>query len=183
MDILDHLTKEHRETLQTIDRLKDTDAGQERDSLLDELVESLETHMAVEERFVYPLSEEHGDEEDAEEGTDEHDLIRTALAEVKERAAEGAFVAALEVLEKGVQHHVDDEENETFPILRERAADELAELDPEELEAKVEQNGSGGDGGGDEPTRDELYEKAKDQDVSGRSTMNKDELADAVDES
>lgn len=180
MDILDHLTHEHREVEQLIAQLKETDAGEKRESLLGELTESLGTHMAVEERFIYPISASHGDEEDAEEGSDEHDLIRTALAEVQERAEEGAFVAALEVLEKGIQHHVEDEETETFPILRERAADELAELDPEELEAKVKQSGSSD---GDEPTRDELYEKAKKQDVSGRSTMNKDELADAVDES
>ncbi len=29
-------------------------------------------------------------------------------------------------------------------------------------------------------TRDELYEQAKELDITGRSTMSKDELADAV---
>lgn len=185
MDILDHLTEEHRKVEDLIDQLKETDAGETRESLLDELTESLKTHMAVEERFVYPLSAAHGDEEDAEEGTDEHDLIRTALAEVHDRVEEGAFGAALEVLEKGISHHVDDEENETFPTLRERAGDELDRLDPEELEQKVKSDGGvdGGGGGGQEPTRDELYEKAQEQDVEGRSSMNKAELEDAVGES
>lgn len=34
--------------------------------------------------------------------------------------------------------------------------------------------------GGDEPTKAELYEKAKQRDVSGRSKMSKDELQKAV---
>jgi hypothetical protein len=38
-----------------------------------------------------------------------------------------------------------------------------------------------GDADGDGPTRDELYEKAKEQDVPGRSSMTKEELRDAVD--
>jgi hypothetical protein len=33
----------------------------------------------------------------------------------------------------------------------------------------------------DGPTRDELYEQAKDADIPGRSTMTKDELAAALD--
>jgi hypothetical protein len=34
----------------------------------------------------------------------------------------------------------------------------------------------------DEPTRDELYERAKELDIQGRSDMNKDELAAAVED-
>ncbi len=42
----------------------------------------------------------------------------------------------------------------------------------------------GGDGSGDEgePTKGELYEKAKDRDISGRSKMDKGELKSAIDD-
>ncbi|HEV2057806.1 MAG TPA: ChaB family protein [Solirubrobacteraceae bacterium] len=40
-------------------------------------------------------------------------------------------------------------------------------------------SGDSGDGGG-EPTKGELYEKAKQRDISGRSKMSKDELQKAV---
>lgn len=45
-----------------------------------------------------------------------------------------------------------------------------------------ELKGDSGDAGdaGDEPTKGELYEKAKQRDVSGRSKMSKDELQKAV---
>ena len=40
--------------------------------------------------------------------------------------------------------------------------------------------GSSGGSSGDGKTKDELYEEAKEQDVEGRSNMNKAELKDAV---
>ena len=40
--------------------------------------------------------------------------------------------------------------------------------------------GSGSSGDVSEMTRDELYEKAKELEIEGRSTMSKDELAKAV---
>jgi DNA end-binding protein Ku len=41
-------------------------------------------------------------------------------------------------------------------------------------------NGGNGRGGAEEPSKDELLERARRLDVKGRSTMSKDELADAV---
>lgn len=41
-------------------------------------------------------------------------------------------------------------------------------------------SGSSSGGGSDEPTKAELYEKAKDEGVDGRSKMDKGELKDAV---
>lgn len=37
------------------------------------------------------------------------------------------------------------------------------------------------DDSGDQPTKDELYEEAKQRDIAGRSNMSKDELQKAVD--
>ena len=85
----------------------------------------------------------------------------------------------------------EDEEGEMFPKLREQAADRIAALgSPDELEAAVEADGddeqalkgevSGRGQVSDDLTRDELYEKAKDAGIEGRSSMTKDELKDAL---
>ncbi|MCU1372195.1 MAG: hypothetical protein JWO77_3389 [Ilumatobacteraceae bacterium] len=176
MDVLDHLIEEHRKVERLLAQIKESDPGSERDRLFGEIEASLSTHMAVEERFLYPLIAEHIGEDDAEDATDEHTLAREALASVKERLEEGAFEAAVDILEKGIAHHVEEEEDELFPELREKAAGQLAEMDPEDLESKVE---TGPDG---DLTKADLYEKAKEADVEGRSTMTKDELAEAVDD-
>lgn len=176
-DVLDHLTEEHRKVEQLLARLKETDPGDERQRLFDELRSSLATHMAVEERFLYPILADVEDDEEAEDATDEHELARAGLEEAAKRLEEGAFAAAIDTLEAGIAHHVEEEESDQFPALREKAGDRIAALDPEELEAAVE---SGGDAEG--KTRDELYEEAKEAGIEGRSSMTKDELADALDQ-
>ncbi|MCU1355838.1 MAG: hypothetical protein JWM89_1256 [Acidimicrobiales bacterium] len=173
MDVLDHLMDEHRKVEGLLTRLKSSEPGQDREAMFRELSESLEVHMKVEERFIYPLMAEHLDAETADEAEDEHALTRDGLAGARDRLEEGAFEAAIEVLQAGIGHHVQEEESELFPELRQKAAAELAELDPNDLEAQVEVGGAG-------PTRDELYEKAKAEGVEGRSTMTKGELAEAV---
>ena len=51
----------------------------------------------------------------------------------------------------------------------------VAEKKGDHWELKDDSGGSGG-----EPSKEELYEKAKEQDVEGRSKMSKDELQKAV---
>ena len=174
MEILDHLTEEHRKVEQMMKRLGETDPGQERDRLVDELVESLTVQMKVEERFLYPIVSEVEGDETEKEAEVEHALAREGLQKLRKLAYEPGFGAAVDMLRAGVGHHVEDEEKEIFPALRKQAADRLSELDPEELERKVK------DGSSSDLTKEELYEKAKRADIPGRSQMTKDELAEAV---
>lgn len=174
MDVLDHLIEEHRKVERLLAEIKQSDPGAERDRLFAEIDTSLRTHMAVEERFLYPLIAEHIGKEEADDATDEHTLARAGLASVKERLEEGAFEAAVDILEQGISHHVSEEEEELFPELREKAGDQLAGLDPEQLEDEVTPDADV------DLTRDELYEQAKDADIEGRSSMTKDELAAAL---
>jgi iron-sulfur cluster repair protein YtfE (RIC family) len=168
-DVLDHLIEEHRKVERLLARLKESEPGTERQVLFDELRSSLDTHMAVEEQFVYTLMAEHLGEEAAADATDEHELARAGLAEAAKRLEEGAFEAAIEILEAGIGHHVEEEETDQFPALREKAGPQLAAMDPEKLETAVK-------------TREELYEEAKEAGIEGRSKMDKQELAEAVGE-
>lgn len=168
MDLLDHLTQEHREAENVIAQLAETEPGAERDRLIEELTSALHKHMEVEEQFVYPITAEVVGEDDAEEGNNEHDLVRQGLKELRELKDEPGFAAALDMVKAGIEHHVEDEEGEMFPQLREKAGERLAQLDPEQLEQTIDL------------TKEQLLRKAREAGVEGRSDMSRDELARAL---
>jgi hypothetical protein len=90
-----------------------------------------------------------------------------------------------------LRHHVEEEEQDLLPVLSEKATDgQRSELGARFAAVtgsdEVRPDASAPPGATDsfdpsEATRAELYEKAKEQDVPGRSKMSKAELAKAVD--
>ena len=126
MDVLDHLTEEHRKVERLLDQLADSDEGAEREELISELESSLGTHMEVEERFVYPIVTDVLGAEDKHEGVNEHDLARDGLVKLRELQDEPGFGAAVDMLKAGIGHHVEEEERDMFPKLRQDATDRIA---------------------------------------------------------
>lgn len=160
MDItlLDTLEQQHRDVERIFAKLEKAEEAEQQEPLVAELESSLSEHMQIEETQVYPelaaLDAEMGEEAEIE-----HELARTGLSQLKGLIGQPGFGAAVAMLQAGIDHHVQEEEQEAFPKLR---------------------KANGGSSTGEEHTRDELYEMAKQQDVEGRSTMTKDELAKAV---
>jgi hemerythrin superfamily protein len=177
MDVLTHLIKEHREVETMLDKLADSEEGYERKATVAELTQSLTTHMKVEERFVYPIVKDVVGDEEEQEAENEHQLARDGLQKLTEMVSEPGFGAAVDMVKAGIKHHVDEEEDEIFPELRKKASDRIDALGvPDELEAQVTSGRTG------TITKQELYEEAKEADIPGRSSMSKDELAEALNE-
>lgn len=162
-ELLNTLESQHREAEDLLAQLEDATEASEQQPLVDKLVAAMEEHMAIEEQEVYPELERI-DGELAEEANVEHGLAREGLSKLQTMVGQPGFGAAVEMVKGGISHHVEDEETEAFPKLRKALGL------------------SGGSSSSDGPTRDELYEKAKEAGVEGRSTMTKDELAEAVGE-
>jgi hypothetical protein len=79
-----------------------------------------------------------------------------------------------------LRHHIEEEEQELLPVLETEASSEKrADLAGRFADATGWTGKDSSDLG--EPTRAELYDKAREQKVPGRSAMNKAELAEAVD--
>jgi iron-sulfur cluster repair protein YtfE (RIC family) len=201
------LIQDHREVEQLFEQIKEPE-GDERQQLVATLAQSLRLHFVLEEDLVYPLVAEDVEAEMAEEGEIEHGLARDGLQKVEELSPDGpGFEAALEMLAAGIEHHVQDEETEAFPKLREQLdgdeqadlgrrlseAREQAEADPAGLrpgrkrgKSDGRSNGHASNGSkaarsdGKEPTKKELLEQAKKAGIEHRSSMTKAELADAL---
>jgi len=177
MDILDHLTKEHRKVEQLLHQLDSSDDGEQRRVLVRQLSKSLEVHMTVEELALYPIVTDLLGEETGNEAEAEHTLTREGLAKLNDIVDEPGFIAAVEMLQAGIGHHVSDEEEKVFPQLREQASEQLAKLDPDELEQRAKEQLAKGSV---DLTKEELYRQAQEAEISGRSSMTKEELAQAV---
>jgi hemerythrin-like domain-containing protein len=213
-DPLEMLTNEHRQAEQLMGRLEDAD-GDEQRQLCEQLAEMLTMHMDLEEEHVYPMVQRLVGDEEAEEANTEHRLAREGVANLTELVGEPGFGDALEMLKAGIKHHVEEEENEVFPELRDKVdegeldelgtilerahgadADRDDDLDDDERqldspqldldaaddrnEARRATSGNGSGSGDNEPSKQELYERAKEMGIKGRSSMTKQELARAV---
>jgi iron-sulfur cluster repair protein YtfE (RIC family) len=166
-DLLAQLEAEHDEVAKLLEQLEQAEEPAKRDRLLTEIEQALAAHMEIEEREVYPLLAQL-DGEMAEEANVEHEGARELIGKLRSLGVDqpgfGGVVAAL----KGaIEHHVEDEESEAFPKLREAFGGDLA-------------GAADADADVDGKSRDELYERAQELDIPGRSSMTKDELAKAI---
>ena len=132
------LKADHREVAQLLDRLGDTDEGAERENLVSEVETKLGLHMELEESFVYSLIEEHVGAEDREEADIEHGLVRETLTKLREMVEQPGFGAVVEMLKGGITHHVEEEEREILPELKDAMGNaEWRELGDRLAEARL----------------------------------------------
>lgn len=84
----------------------------------------LEVHMQGEEQFIYPAVQEEveGDEEDKEkvlEAYEEHHVAKGVLAEIIDLPEDDErWKAKVKVLKEIVEHHIEEEEEELFKVIR-----------------------------------------------------------------
>jgi iron-sulfur cluster repair protein YtfE (RIC family) len=181
MDVTKMLEADHREVEDLFARIEASE-GAERQPMIDELATSLRAHMALEEAVVYPAMKPVVGDEAVEEGNVEHQLGRKVLEDVLRLApAEPGFGAALDALKAGIQHHVDEEEDEVFPTLRRQGKDVLAAMATPFMQKRVELGMPvDADALAASSTKDELLAEAQSADVEGASSMTKAELAEAL---
>ncbi len=138
-DVVTMLEQDHREVEELFEKIKNTN-GAVRAQLVTRLAADLRLHMKVEESIVYPAIAKQVDDGDdmVEEAKTEHEGARKVLADVEKLSPnEPGFDGALEMLEAGISHHVEEEEDEVFPKLRESvSAEELADLGEKVAAAK-----------------------------------------------
>ena len=121
VNLLDRLEQEHRDVEAIFARMQKANQESEQRSLVEQLESALTPHMQIEETQVYPMVAQL-DQDMATEAETEHDEARDALSMLKEQIGQEGFSEALETLKSGIEHHVQEEEGETFPRLRQSAA-------------------------------------------------------------
>jgi hemerythrin superfamily protein len=87
-----------------------------------EMIRELSVHAAIEEQVFYPAvrKQVEGTDDTVLEGLEEHHVVKWTLSELDGMSpSEERFKAKTTVLIESVRHHVEEEEGELFPKVRE----------------------------------------------------------------
>ena len=159
---------------------KDT---KEAAQLAADIMEELTVHTTIEEEIFYPAVHEMSDKLAAavDEGVEEHHVVKILLDEIEGlEPGTDEWTAKMTVVIESVEHHVEEEENEMFPKVRSSSDASRREALGDELEARKAELGAPTFADKADLSTRELSEKAREQEIPGRSTMDHDELAATV---
>lgn len=124
-DALEFIKQDHDEFRDLLNRYEeiDVDDHDAKKELIDALIERVAKHSAMEEEAFYPFVMEQvpDAEDDIREEIEEHHVVELIMAELKAMDADDEqFDAKVEVFAENLLHHLEEEEGELFPMLREQ---------------------------------------------------------------
>lgn len=131
-DVITLITKDHREMEKLFARLEDRRS--DRSALLHQVSAMLTAHSRAEEDGVYPaIAREAGEEGEIEHSQEEHHEAESLLQVLERTDPDSAdFDSRLHEFIDAVKHHIEEEETEILPALKEsvsrRRLNELGEV-------------------------------------------------------
>ena len=121
MDALKLLEQDHRKVKILFREAKDAKDSAQKKQIFDKIDTELEIHTHIEETVFYPAIETRDEfKEMVAEALEEHEEAKTLIDELEDlNAEEDEFNSTLDELIEAVEHHVEEEEGEMFPKIRE----------------------------------------------------------------
>jgi hemerythrin superfamily protein len=158
------------------DQEKDSDEGTRRE-IAQKICAELTIHAQVEEELFYPWLRENLEDDDmdmVEEAQVEHQTAKDLIAQLEGASdIDEVYNAKVKVLSEYIKHHVQEEENEIFPEVRDEQ-EELDELGQEIVARKAElkeEMGLAEEGEEDEEEEPGATAKARGKSSSRESTQ------------
>ena len=129
MDIYARIKKDHDEARELIAKIKDTSSGDKRAELFEYFARDMWLHHKLEEAVFYrTLVEKRKTRGEAFEAENEHHVANGLLEELETMPADTPeWMAKFGVLTELIEHHMEEEEEDTFEEAREVLPDEIAE--------------------------------------------------------
>jgi hemerythrin superfamily protein len=133
MKATDLLKKQHRQVEKLFKQCEKTEDARQRRQFMEQIASALRLHTKLEEEVFYPAVREIGSskaEEMIDEAFEEHHVVDLVLAELpKVDPEDERFQAKMTVLSELVEHHVEEEEEEMFPMAEKKlGAERIKEL-------------------------------------------------------
>jgi len=119
VDAIELLKGQHQEVNALFKKIEKAEEDEKQD-LFDQLADALAVHTAIEEKHFYPATRNARTEELLQEAVEEHLSAKRVIADLLEMSPEDPqFEAKVSLLKEQIEHHVEEEENELFPKVRE----------------------------------------------------------------
>lgn len=174
MNAVDLLLDQHRHTEALFEEYMGAEDDDARRRVAGQIIETLWVHHQIEEHVFYPavLDRLPDMKDEIDEDLEEHRALERQLEQMRGSDVDDErYDALVEVTEELVDHHFEEEEDDLFPVVREEFADDVLEEMGERMDALSRQL---------RKTREELVEEARAAGVTGYSDMNKQQLAEAI---
>jgi len=124
-DAIGLLEADHREVDALFEAFEAASGNAEKKALADKICLALKVHTQIEEELFYPPAREKtGDGDLVDEAIVEHTGAKTLVAQIEAMLpGQPLYDAKMKVLSEQVRHHVEEEETELFPEVRETRID------------------------------------------------------------
>ncbi len=119
MDIYQLLKKDHKEAKDLFKKIQSGDG--EKMECFSKLRQELMIHMEGEEKLFYPVLKKNQEtREKTEEGIEEHKEAKKLIKEMQplQPGGDQEWESMLEELHEAIEHHVEEEEQELFPLAK-----------------------------------------------------------------
>jgi hemerythrin-like domain-containing protein len=144
-DAIAMLKADHQRVKDLFTQYEATSNPATKRTLAEQVFVELETHAQLEESVFYPAVNEETDEgpELVKESLSEHETVKSLIQELRSMPHDtDEFDAKFQELIQNVEHHVEEEESEMFPLAEEELAEDLTEMKDEMQELKADLQGS-----------------------------------------
>lgn len=137
MNALELLKQDHQKVKELFQQANAAKDWNERKQLFDQIETELETHAHIEETVFYPALEKREELKDmVAEAREEHEEVKALLEEMEDLQQDSDELdSQLQELQETVEHHVEEEEGEMFPKVRELFQQEELERLGSQLES------------------------------------------------
>jgi hemerythrin-like domain-containing protein len=140
-DAIAMLKEDHRRVRDLFQEYEAATDPRTKRELAEEACTELETHAQLEEQIFYPAvnDETENGQELVQEAIQEHQTVKDLIAVLREMGPDNhEFDAKFHELIRHVEHHVEEEENEMFPLAEEELEEDMQDLRNEMQELKQE---------------------------------------------
>lgn len=142
MDAIEMLERQHREIEELFDDYERLGEGAmaAKKKIFRQLADDFAVHATIEEQIFYPAAKDERTEEQLREALEEHLSIKRICADLLSLdVADASFEAKVKVLQEQFEQHVESEEEELFPKVREALeTDQLTDLADQMLQLAEE---------------------------------------------